>query len=494
VRAEGSGDTGTLGDVDDVDISGLQAGDMLRRNASSQWVAERTPFILSMFIPGTHGDGALMAQLVFDRDVAFAENLPGSEGLFAGHRDRRDGPRPAEERRQHRHDHVQRRRQHRDLRALRRCHLRRGRPSCNRQPEPGRRHAGRPLHHAPGDQVATIQFIEGFDFYQNLSNTTGVGARWTINSTSGAALVSGRFGGQAFRHSGTTQRYIERSLPATSTLAMGLAIRIEDASEVDGDRTLIVFRNSAGNQCGVGINSSGQLIVFRGGITAVLGTGAGIAFLDGIWYYLEIEVVVHDSEGSIVVSIDGDEELSVTGVDTKLQTGDDITMVRLFGAATTSANPNLVTWDDIYLNDAGTRLGPSRVDTLRPSADTADADWTPSAGGDHYEQVDEAQVDGDTSYVAASNPGDLDLYEMGELGFTPATVHAVQVTMVARKDDAEVRQLRTKLKSGTTTADDTARGMATSYLPYGELYEADPTPPWPGHPARSTPCRSASRW
>src|SRR5262245_27001658 len=63
---------------------------------------------------------------------------------------------------------------------------------------------------------------------------------------------------------------------------------------------------------------------------------------------------------------------------------------------------------------------------------------------------------------------------MGNLGFTPDTVHAVQVTMVARKDDAEARQLRTKLKSGTTTADGATQGMATSYLPYGDLYETDP--------------------
>jgi hypothetical protein len=58
--------------------------------------------------------------------------------------------------------------------------------------------------------------------------------------------------------------------------------------------------------------------------------------------------------------------------------------------------------------------------------------------------------------------------------FTPDTVHAVQVTMVARKDDAEARQVRTRLKSGTTTADGTTQGMATSYLPYGDLYETDP--------------------
>jgi hypothetical protein len=319
----------------------------------------------------------------------------------------------------------------------------------------------------------SLLFIEGFDFYQNLSATTGVAARWTINSTTGASLVSGRFGGQAFRHSGSTQRYIQRSIPATNTLAIGLAIKIEDASAVDANRPLITFINASGTQCGVGINSSGQLIAFNGGIGTVLGTGSEVAFQDNVWYYLEVEVFVHDSAGSIVAYLDGDAALSVTAADTRQQTGDDVTLVRLFGAAATSANPHLMSWDDIYVND-GTRLGPCRVDTLRPTADTAEADWTPSAGADHYALVDETTISGDTDYVSATTPGDLDLYEMGNLSFTPDTVHAVQVTMVARKDDAEVRQLRTKLKSGTTAADGTTQGMATSYLPYGDLYEADP--------------------
>jgi hypothetical protein len=320
----------------------------------------------------------------------------------------------------------------------------------------------------------SLLFIEGFDFYQNLSASTGVAARWTINSTSGASLVSGRFAGQAFRHSGSTQRFIQRAIPATSTLAMGLAIKIEDASAVDANRPLITFLNASGTQCGVGINSSGQLIAFNGGIGTVLGTGSEVAFQDNVWYYLEVEVFVHDSTGSIVAYLDGDEALSVTGADTRQQTGDDITLVRLFGAAATSANPHLMNWDDIYVNNDGTRLGPSRVDTLRPTADNADADWTPSAGADHYAVVDETTINGDTDYVSAATAGDLDLYEMGNLGFTPDTVHAVQVTMVARKDDAEARQVRTKLRSGTTTADGTTQGMATSYLPYGDLYETDP--------------------
>jgi hypothetical protein len=53
-------------------------------------------------------------------------------------------------------------------------------------------------------------------------------------------------------------------------------------------------------------------------------------------------------------------------------------------------------------------------------------------------------------------------------------LRAVQVAMVARKDDAEARQVRTKLKSGTTAVDGTTQGMATSNLPYGDLYETDP--------------------
>ena len=82
VLPEGSGGGGVeaLGDVGDVDASTVQQGDMLRRNGTNQWAREATPFVFSMFIPATHGSGALMAQIVFDRNVAFDENLPNSQG------------------------------------------------------------------------------------------------------------------------------------------------------------------------------------------------------------------------------------------------------------------------------------------------------------------------------------------------------------------------------------------------------------------------------
>jgi hypothetical protein len=67
------------------------------------------------------------------------------------------------------------------------------------------------------------------------------------------------------------------------------------------------------------------------------------------------------------------------------------------------------------------------VDVLYPNADTADADRSPSAGTDHYAVVDETTVNGDTDYVASGTAGDLDLYEVGDLPFTPDSIHPVQV-------------------------------------------------------------------
>jgi hypothetical protein len=55
---------------------------MLRFNGSS-WVNEDSPYDVGMFIPGTHGDGALMAQVVLSRAVSFADDFAGARA-YAG--------------------------------------------------------------------------------------------------------------------------------------------------------------------------------------------------------------------------------------------------------------------------------------------------------------------------------------------------------------------------------------------------------------------------
>jgi hypothetical protein len=68
----------------------------------------------------------------------------------------------------------------------------------------------------------SIIFIEGFDHYASVANLAA--ANWTINSTSLATLPAGRFAGQAFRHSGNSQRLLSRTIPGTNTLTLGVAM------------------------------------------------------------------------------------------------------------------------------------------------------------------------------------------------------------------------------------------------------------------------------
>ena len=83
-------------------------------------------------------------------------------------------------------------------------------------------------------------------------------------------------------------------------------------------------------------------------------------------------------------------------------------------------------------------------------------------------------VNSDADYVASGTVGDLDLYETGDLPFVPDSVHAVQVTTCARKDDAATREVRSKVKSGATTANGASHALTASYIYYRDIVEADP--------------------
>jgi hypothetical protein len=324
-----------------------------------------------------------------------------------------------------------------------------------------------------------ILFVEGFDYYPATTGATGVAGRWSLLNA--ASLVTGRFDeGQALSTGSQTSQWITRAISSTNTISCGVAIRITDASEVNAGRRLIEFRNASGPQCGVGINASGEIIAYRNTTATVLGTATGVTFSDGVWHYIEVEAFIHDSTGFINVYKDGVPVLTVSGADTEQQTADTITFFRLYGTDGTGAQPNVFSWDDVYVTDQSTRLGESRVTTLYPNGVTADADWTPSGGGDNDEAVDETLVNGDTDYVASATPGDLDIYALGDLGFTPGTIHGLQLTMCARKDDAETREVRLKLKSGAVTEHGTTQAMAATYQYFSDVYEEDPDAegPW----------------
>ena len=328
----------------------------------------------------------------------------------------------------------------------------------------------------------SIILIEGFDHYASVTNLSLV---WTINSTSLATLSAGRFAGQCLRHSANSQRLTSRSIPGTNTLTLGVAIRFEDPENVSGNHPFIAFLTAAsGAQFRIGLNTSGQVFI-QLGTSTILATSAeaGPVFAVGVWYYLEIEAFVHDTTGFVRVYRDGVLLVEAANQDTRGQAGSDLVeLIRFIGnnGGGTSDGPNIVSIDDMYVLDDSTRLGQCRVSTLLPNADTADADWTPLGAGNHFAEVDDDN--GDTSYIASATATDLDMFEAQDLSFTPQTVHAVQVTFRARKDDAATREVRAKVRSDAATANGATRTLTSSYLYYHDVFEEDPDTagPWTG--------------
>jgi hypothetical protein len=121
-----------------------------------------------------------------------------------------------------------------------------------------------------------------------------------------------------------------------------------------------------------------------------------------------------------------------------------------------------------------TWLGERRIDTLRPSADTAQKDWTPDTGTDNYSRVNETPINGDTSYVTAATVGNKDRYALNDLPINPVTVAAVQALVVARKDDAVTRAIAPVIKSGATEAVGDDFGLASGYGAALKIFETDP--------------------
>jgi hypothetical protein len=323
--------------------------------------------------------------------------------------------------------------------------------------------------------------IEGFDHYPagSSSQPGGVGGRWTVSTSTSWSFPAGRHGGLCAERSGSGSITMDLALPSEiASLSVGVAVLVDSAAP-SSTQELISLRSSSGAQLVLGVTTDGLLQVGRASFSNILGTEAGgDPWQAAAWYFLEIEAVIHDSTGEVRVFKNGVEVISVSGVDTKGQTQTGVATLRLRMPGTGAWDVS--NFDDIYVTDSDTRLGDSRVITVVPSADTADSDWAPSTGADNYAMVDEVQVNGDTDYVASATPGDLDFYALGDLGVSPDTIHAVQLMMCARKDDAATREVRLKLKSGATTVNGATRAMGSSYQYFHEIYEEDPdaSDPW----------------
>ena len=87
--------------------------------------------------------------------------------------------------------------------------------------------------------------------------------------------------------------------------------------------------------------------------------------------------------------------------------------------------------------------------------------------------VDEAQCDGDATYVYASSAA-TDNYDFGNLSDNPTAVRAVQAVTFAKKTDTATRNIYLQTVSGATTSDGAAQALLSTYTRFNRIMETDP--------------------
>ncbi len=188
-------------------------------------------------------------------------------------------------------------------------------------------------------------------------------------------------------------------------------------------------------------------------------------FLYGRWYYVELRVLVGNGNGEIDFSVDGISLFSRVGLDT--QPGSETTIDKIH---LNSGSPNAssvigdgLAWScaDFIVIDPTTSPNtvfpyPAVIDTLRPTADTAQLDFTPESGGDNSAMVDDpAQHDYDSTNNESDTATDKDRFDTSDQVPDNAFGDALAVDVVSMvKDGADLgnRTMRSVIFENATEA------------------------------------------
>lgn len=308
----------------------------------------------------------------------------------------------------------------------------------------------------------TILFMDGFDSY---SSSVPITTRWSISSGVATNSTAGRFGGKCAGNTNTL--IMSHTLPvAKSSLSFGFAHQINNLTT---SIPLVTLQDASLTAiCTLFLSTSGDLVFVRGSSIGsnVLATASGV-ITTTVWQHIGLEFTRNATTGIVNIYVNGILVASATGINTGAADIKNIA-VRLGSSTTTEL------LDDYYCVDGATWLGERRITTLRPSADTAQKDFTPNSGTANFSRVNEAAIDGDTSYVSAATVNNEDIYDLDDLSYTPTGVDAVQILLAGRKDDAATRTIAPVLVSGATTDVGSDVAMAATYTLATQIHETDP--------------------
>lgn len=331
----------------------------------------------------------------------------------------------------------------------------------------------------------TVLFMDGFDAYNGTATgNTGATMYWTLSgSAANVPITTGRYGGQAIQGTIYLPDYVYNTHTAASSFNCGHSFyQATLALPVATVNPYISFSSDATPQVGLKVNTGGSISACRlTGLNngTVLGTSANNVIKAATWHTIEFACTISDTVGTVDVRVDGVNVLSLTNQDTRNGTPTTVNRIYIGGCNGLYNTPYKI--DDLYVTDSLTFIGPMRIETLYPTADTSQKQFSASTGNSNYAMVDEAQMN-DTDWVAANTVSNYDLYDFGNLSSIPSGVSAIALSALVRKSDVLSRSVAIVSKSGVTTTEHTNTSLSLAYTYVNKLLETDPgtSGPWTG--------------
>ena len=322
-----------------------------------------------------------------------------------------------------------------------------------------------------------LRFMDGADHY----DTAHLTDKWTTGVNAAVIPGGGRFGGNCIQVGPITGGgRLLKTLDAQGSWIIGFAFYT--GSFPTTNCILVQLLDSGTTQVELRLNNDGTLSVTRNG--AVLSSGTStFALSTATWHYIEWKVTIAAaiSADTCIVHVDNAQVIDVaTGQNTQNTANPTANAIQFAGASPQSS------FDDLYIADdnGGTIVdfvGDSRIITLLPNGAGDSTQFTVvNAGNNWAAEANNPPLD-DGQYVYSATPGQVDLYNLVDPTIT-GPVYGIQVSALARKDDAGTRQLATQIKTGGNSYTGTTRNLSTSYLFYSSIYELNPqtTIAWTG--------------
>lgn len=242
-------------------------------------------------------------------------------------------------------------------------------------------------------------FGDGFDLYAAAADAYQAGTYWDSGSAT-LTIVTGRFSGS--RGLGAVAGNVLRKASGQNDSIHHFNVAHQQTAAISGSTLgfYIQLVDGVTNQCAIVFRSDGAILLTSGGTGGtVLATYTGAVLAQNVWSGFEIEVVVHNTAGSISVRKNGNtsNDFSLGSLNTRGGTANNYANQAQIGSVTSST----FNIDDfLWRSDASSVawVGDVRCYTRMPASD-ASVQWSQSGAPSPLLQ----SLSGGSSSMAISN-------------------------------------------------------------------------------------------